>query len=147
MGTEQRKAEVELAVFREFISKEGIGIDSASVRKHDGRSEPDISCTLSVGEQVAYELVEICSSDIAATFNKLRDGGAAGVAAGGNGDYAFAYLNLRMGRGRTEATQKLAGETLLAVAKTFFAPIMPIAIETNKYSATRASNIIVPISN
>jgi 5-carboxymethyl-2-hydroxymuconate isomerase len=51
-------------------------------------------------------------------------GAAAGVTAGGNGDYAFAYLNLRMGRGRTEATQKLAGETLLAVAKTFFAPLM-----------------------
>ena len=29
-----------------------------------------------------------------------------------------------MGRGRTEATQKLAGETLLAVAKAFFAPLM-----------------------
>lgn len=62
----------------------------------------------------------------------VADGGAAGVAAGdaagvtagGKGDYAFAYLNLRMGRGRTEATQKLAGETLLAVAKTFFAPLM-----------------------
>jgi 5-carboxymethyl-2-hydroxymuconate isomerase len=62
----------------------------------------------------------------------VADGGAAGVAAGaasgitagGNGDYAFAYLNLRMGRGRTEATQKLAGETLLAVAKAFFAPLM-----------------------
>ena len=62
----------------------------------------------------------------------VADGGAAGIAAGaaagvtasGNGDYAFAYLNLRMGRGRTEATQKLAGETLLAVAKAFFAPLM-----------------------
>ncbi len=62
----------------------------------------------------------------------VADGGAAGVAAGaasgitagGNGDYAFAYLNLRMGRGRSEATQKLAGETLLAVAKAFFAPLM-----------------------
>jgi 5-carboxymethyl-2-hydroxymuconate isomerase len=62
----------------------------------------------------------------------VADGGAAGVAAGAaagvtagvNGDYAFAYLNLRMGRGRTEATQKLAGETLLAVAKAFFAPLM-----------------------
>jgi 5-carboxymethyl-2-hydroxymuconate isomerase len=51
-------------------------------------------------------------------------GAAAGVTAGGKGDYAFAYLNLRMGRGRTEATQKLAGETLLAVAKAFFAPLM-----------------------
>ena len=62
----------------------------------------------------------------------VADGGAAGIAAGaaagvtasGNGDYAFAYLNLRMGRGRTEATQKLAGETLLAVTKAFFAPLM-----------------------
>lgn len=54
----------------------------------------------------------------------VADGGAAGITAGGNGDYAFAYLNLRMGRGRTEATQKLAGETLLAVAKAFFAPLM-----------------------
>ena len=51
-------------------------------------------------------------------------GAAAGVTAGGNGDYAFAYLNLRMGRGRSEATHKLAGETLLAVAKAFFAPLM-----------------------
>jgi 5-carboxymethyl-2-hydroxymuconate isomerase len=54
----------------------------------------------------------------------VADGGAAGIAAGGDGDYSFAYLNLRMGRGRTEATQKLAGETLLAVAKAFFTPLM-----------------------
>lgn len=51
-------------------------------------------------------------------------GAAAGVTAGGNGDYAFAYLNLRMGRGRTEATQKLAGDALLTVAKAFFSPLM-----------------------
>lgn len=54
----------------------------------------------------------------------VADDGAAGIAAGGDGDYAFVYLNLRMGRGRTEATHKLAGETLLGVAKTFFAPLM-----------------------
>ncbi len=54
----------------------------------------------------------------------VADGGAAGIAAGGDGDYAFAYLNLRMGRGRTEATQKRAGETLLAVTQAFFAPLM-----------------------
>jgi 5-carboxymethyl-2-hydroxymuconate isomerase len=54
----------------------------------------------------------------------VADGGAAGLAAGGNGDYAFAYLNVRMGRGRSEATQQRAGETLLAVAKAFFAPLM-----------------------
>jgi 5-carboxymethyl-2-hydroxymuconate isomerase len=54
----------------------------------------------------------------------VADGGAAGMAAGGDGDYAFAYLNLRMGRGRSEATQQRAGETLLAVAKAFFSPLM-----------------------
>jgi 5-carboxymethyl-2-hydroxymuconate isomerase len=54
----------------------------------------------------------------------VADGGATGIAAGGDGDYAFAYLNVRMGRGRSEATQQRAGETLLAAAKAFFAPLM-----------------------
>jgi len=54
----------------------------------------------------------------------VADGGAAGREAGGTGDYAFVYLNLRMGRGRTEATQQRAGQTLLDVAKTFFEPVM-----------------------
>ena len=43
--------------------------------------------------------------------------------ADGQKDYAFAYLNLRMGRGRTEATQQRIGEALVAVAKEFFDPI------------------------
>lgn len=79
MGTEQQKAEVELAVFREFISKAGIDIDPASVSKPGAQSEPDIFCTLSSGEQVAYELVEICARDIADTLSKIRNGGAAGL--------------------------------------------------------------------
>jgi 5-carboxymethyl-2-hydroxymuconate isomerase len=54
----------------------------------------------------------------------VADGGAAGKAAGGTGDYAFVYLNLRMGRGRSEAIQQRAGQTLLEVAKTFFAQVM-----------------------
>ncbi len=54
----------------------------------------------------------------------VADGGAAGQAAGGTGDYAFVYLNLRMGRGRSEATQQRAGTTLVDVAKAFFAPVM-----------------------
>ena len=54
----------------------------------------------------------------------VADGGVAGKAAGSTGDYAFVYLNLRMGRGRSEATQQRAGQTLVDVAKTFFAPIM-----------------------
>ena len=49
----------------------------------------------------------------------VADGGAAGLAAGGTGDYAFVYLNVRMGRGRSDATQQGAGQTLLEVAKAF----------------------------
>ncbi|WP_341904298.1 hypothetical protein [Polaromonas sp. YR568] len=80
MGTEQQKAAVELTVFREFIFKAGISIDPESVSKPGAQSEPDIFCTLISGEQVAYELVEICSSDIAATLSKLRTGGSTALA-------------------------------------------------------------------
>ena len=54
----------------------------------------------------------------------VADGGAAGQAAGGTGDYAFVYLNVRMGRGRSPATQQRAGQTLSDVAQAFFAPLM-----------------------
>jgi 5-carboxymethyl-2-hydroxymuconate isomerase len=40
--------------------------------------------------------------------------------ADGQGDYGFAYLNLRMGRGRSEATHRRAGEALAATARHFF---------------------------
>lgn len=53
----------------------------------------------------------------------VADGGAAGKAAGGSGDYAFVYLNLRMGQGRSAATQQHAGETLVAVTHAFFEPV------------------------
>jgi 5-carboxymethyl-2-hydroxymuconate isomerase len=59
-----------------------------------------------------------------APHHAVADGGAAGQAAGGTGDYAFVYLNLRMGRGRSAATQQSAGQTLITVAKAFFAPLM-----------------------
>jgi 5-carboxymethyl-2-hydroxymuconate isomerase len=44
--------------------------------------------------------------------------------ADGQRDYAFIYLNLRMGRGRTEAVKQRAGEVLLAAAKARLAPIL-----------------------
>ncbi len=43
--------------------------------------------------------------------------------ADGRGDYAFIYLNLRMGRGRSEAVKRQAGEALTATAKAHFAPV------------------------
>lgn len=43
--------------------------------------------------------------------------------ADGQHEYAFAYLNLRIGRGRSAATQQAIGAALLATAKEFFEPI------------------------
>ena len=54
----------------------------------------------------------------------VADGGAAGRAAGGTGDYAFAWFNLRMGRGRSEAVKRQAGEVLAAAAKAHLAPVL-----------------------
>ena len=44
--------------------------------------------------------------------------------ADGKGDYAFVYINVRMGAGRSDAVKKNAGDTLLAVVKRHFAPVM-----------------------
>ena len=51
--------------------------------------------------------------------------------ADGKGDYAFVYLNVRMGTGRSDAVKKHAGDTLMAVVKQHFAPMFeqsPIGI-------------------
>lgn len=53
----------------------------------------------------------------------MADGGAAGRAAGGDGDYGFIYINLRMGRGRTAAVQQQAGDALLACARRHLQPL------------------------
>lgn len=53
----------------------------------------------------------------------VGDGGAAGRAAGGDGDYAFVYLNLRVARGRTPATLKRVGDALLMAVKGHFQPV------------------------
>lgn len=50
----------------------------------------------------------------------IADGGAAGKAAGGSGDYGFVYMNLRMGRGRSNATKSIAGRVISSAAKAHF---------------------------
>lgn len=42
----------------------------------------------------------------------------------GKRDYAFVYVNLRMGRGRAPETCRKAGENLAAVARAHFAPLI-----------------------
>ncbi|MFT3956415.1 MAG: 5-carboxymethyl-2-hydroxymuconate isomerase [Piscinibacter sp.] len=44
--------------------------------------------------------------------------------ADGSGDHAFCWFNLRMGRGRSEATQRAAGQALADAAKLHFAPVL-----------------------
>ncbi|WP_137891032.1 5-carboxymethyl-2-hydroxymuconate Delta-isomerase [Ramlibacter sp. 2FC] len=61
----------------------------------------------------------------------VADGGAAGRAAGGSGDYGFMYLNLRMAAGRSAATQQRAGQALLAAVRKRMDPLLaqrPIGI-------------------
>jgi len=44
--------------------------------------------------------------------------------ADGSGDHAFCYFQLRMGRGRSDATQRAAGQALADAAKAHFAPVL-----------------------
>jgi 5-carboxymethyl-2-hydroxymuconate isomerase len=45
------------------------------------------------------------------------------VVADGSGDHAFVYLNLRMGRGRSDAVHRQVGDALIAATKAHFAPV------------------------
>ena len=61
----------------------------------------------------------------------VADGGAGGRKAalfdsnphGGSEDYAFVYLNVRMGKGRSAATHQRVGEVLVEVTKKHFADL------------------------
>ena len=53
----------------------------------------------------------------------VADGGAAGRAAGGSGEYAFLYLNVRMAAGRSQAVKERVGESILASAKAHLGPV------------------------
>lgn len=75
MRSERDKAQIELSVFREFEQKSFLPIESDSVEKRTGESEPDILCRLVGAVPVAFELVEICDSTLAATISSLRSGG------------------------------------------------------------------------
>jgi 5-carboxymethyl-2-hydroxymuconate isomerase len=67
-----------------------------------------------------------------AAHSAVADGGAAALAAAGAaggtghtaGDLAFAYFNLRMGRGRSPAVKHAVGEALTAAARAHLAPVL-----------------------
>lgn len=55
-----------------------------------------------------------------AAHSAVSDGGAAGMAAGLGGDYAFVYMNVRMGKGRSPLVHQRVGEALNACVKERF---------------------------
>jgi len=59
-----------------------------------------------------------------APHHAVSDGGAAGRAAGGDGDYGFVYINLRMGTGRSDVVKKVAGDALTDCAKEHLASLL-----------------------
>lgn len=79
MSSEIDKAQIELAVFSEFVKRLHLPVDPTSITKPGKESEPDIFCTIQGEGAVAFELVEICASDIAQTLSKLRSGGTAAM--------------------------------------------------------------------
>ena len=56
-----------------------------------------------------------------AAHSAVSDGGAAGIAAGLGGDYAFVYMNVRMAKGRSAVVHQRVGEALNACVKERFA--------------------------
>lgn len=56
-----------------------------------------------------------------AAHSAVSDGGAAGMAAGLGGDYAFVYMNLRMAKGRSAAMHQRVGDVLNVCVKERFA--------------------------
>ena len=61
-----------------------------------------------------------------AAHHAVADDGEAQTAGGVAPDYGFAYLNLRMGRGRSAAAHQAVGQALSAVAQAHFAPLLPL---------------------
>ncbi|MFT4193536.1 5-carboxymethyl-2-hydroxymuconate isomerase [Ottowia sp.] len=72
---------------------------------------------------LAYPAPHFAVSDGGAA-GRAAGAGKTGVATGDPGEYGFMYLNLRMGRGRSDATQKRAGSALLDCARTRLDQVM-----------------------
>lgn len=59
-----------------------------------------------------------------AAHHAVADEGEPEPAGGASPGYAFVYLNLRMGRGRSAATHQSVGRALEATAQAHFAPLL-----------------------
>jgi hypothetical protein len=76
MTSETQKAQRELEFFRKFVEISKLPINIASVEKRLP-PEPDLLCQVSSGEgQVAFELVELCDSNLASAIANPDPSGA-----------------------------------------------------------------------
>lgn len=69
------KDDIELAVFRRFAEVSGLPIQFSTIAKRQP-PEPDIFCSLSNGQGIAFELIEICNGNNAkfmAASQKIHD--------------------------------------------------------------------------
>ena len=73
MAKGQRKSEFEIAIFKGFIEKAGLPIDPQSIVKRDP-PEPDLLCLHKDDGYVAFELMEICDSDLTNAMSKEGEG-------------------------------------------------------------------------
>lgn len=75
MALEHTKSNREIEAFRRFISASRIRIDPATIEKREP-PEPDILCTHLEEGPLAFELVEICDSNLAEFMATVTEGGA-----------------------------------------------------------------------
>ena len=61
---------------------------------------------------------------LCASSQPASDRARTGVGSDDPGDYGFMYLNLRMARGRSAATQQRAGQAVLAAVRARMDPLM-----------------------
>jgi hypothetical protein len=69
MSTEKEKAQVEIAIFMEFLRETALPIDSGSIEKRNP-PEPDIYCSHAEEGALYFELVEMCDQNIAIAISK-----------------------------------------------------------------------------
>lgn len=75
-SSDEIKADRERRVFLEFVRKSDLAIDPGSVESREP-PEPDIYCVLD-GQGAAFELVEICNSELAMEVSRLKKRGGDG---------------------------------------------------------------------
>jgi hypothetical protein len=77
MSSDKAKAHRERQIFKEFVQKSELPIDAATVESRPA-PEPDIRCKTDDGRTSVFELVELCSAELAKEVARLKKRGGDG---------------------------------------------------------------------